>query len=76
MLLKNFVFSINFLFSSNSLLTNYSIYVLNVFRSIAQNLQFPTHLIEAVLGLPYNKANSPNPSPSFNSRTILSLIIT
>lgn len=70
------VFSINFLFSSNYLVTISSTDYLNVFLSIAQNPHTPLAFIVAVLGDPYNNANSPKPSPAFSVLFIWLLITT
>ena len=51
-LLKNLTFSINFLFSSYSLETKFSIDFLNVFLSIPQKLQAPSQRTEADLSDP------------------------
>lgn len=66
----------NFLFSSYSLVIISSTALLNVFLSIPHKLHYSKALTEADLGALYNKANSPKPSPAFNSLLVLSFTIT
>jgi hypothetical protein len=69
------VFSINFLFSSNSLATISSTAFLKAVLSIVQNPHISLALTEAERGAPYNKANSPKQSPYFKTFFTLLLII-